>query len=104
MGVGDAPFHAPRLDAIRERMVSPGCIRVNQQGNRPDPPSEDDALREIVQGAEAETGERFFPSLVRHLASALAVQYAFVSELLPDRQRFRTRAGWGRGGVLDTLW
>jgi PAS domain S-box-containing protein len=83
-------------------MVSPGCIRVNQQGNN-DPPSEDDALREIVQGVEAETGEPFFASLVRHLASALAVQYAFVSELLPDRQRFRTRAVWGRGALLDNF-
>ncbi|MFN8544880.1 MAG: sigma 54-interacting transcriptional regulator [Candidatus Binatia bacterium] len=64
---------------------------------------DDTALRDIVQGVEAETGDRFFFSLVRHLASALAVQYAFVSELSDDRQRFRTRAVWGRGRFLPNL-
>ena len=58
---------------------------------------EDKALRAIVEGVEAETGDAFFSSLVRHLASALEVQYAFVSELTPDGQAFRTRALWGRG-------
>src|SRR5260370_39992594 len=38
-------------------------------------------LRMIVEDFEAETGERFFPSLVRHLADALGVQYAFASEM-----------------------
>src|SRR5215813_6147314 len=61
---------------------------------------EDSALRAIVEGVEAETGERFFHSLVRHLAAALNVQYAFVSEFSEDRQRFRTRALWGRGQFL----
>jgi hypothetical protein len=60
-------------------------------------PSDDAALREIVEGVESETGDRFFYLLVKHLASALECQYAFVSELLGDRSRFRTRAVWGRG-------
>jgi PAS domain S-box-containing protein len=64
------------------------------------PFAEDAALRAIVEGVEAETGERFFHSLVRHLAAALGVQYAFVSEFSEDRQRFRTRAVWGRGDFL----
>jgi PAS domain S-box-containing protein len=84
-------------------MVSRNPILVDEQGNRSDPLPDDDALRAIVQGVEAETGERFFASLVQHLASALGVQYAFVSELLPDRQRFRTRAVWGRGALLDNF-
>src|SRR6058998_2253670 len=42
---------------------------------------EDAALRAIVEGVESETGEQFFASLVKHLASALRAQYAFVSEL-----------------------
>jgi len=54
----------------------------------------------IVQGVEAQTGERFFPSLVQHLAAALGVQYAFASEISEDRQRFRTLAVWGRGAFL----
>jgi formate hydrogenlyase transcriptional activator len=64
---------------------------------------EDRALRAIVEGVEAETGDAFFASLVRHLASALEVQYAFISELTPDGQAFRTRALWGRGVLLPNI-
>jgi len=66
-------------------------------------PSDDAALREIVEGVESETGDRFFYSLVKHLASALECQYAFVSELLGDRSRFRTRAVWGRGSFMENF-
>jgi len=62
--------------------------------------AEDRALRAIVEGVEAETGDEFFRSLVRHLAAALGVTYAFVSELSADRNRFRTVALWGRGAFL----
>jgi formate hydrogenlyase transcriptional activator len=62
--------------------------------------TDDAALRAIVQGVEAETGSRFFASLVRHLASALDVAYAFVTELSADRRTFRTLAVWGRGRFL----
>jgi formate hydrogenlyase transcriptional activator len=68
-----------------------------------DIPSDDAALREIVEGVESETGDRFFYSLVKHLASALGCEYAFVSELLPDRSRFRTRAAWGRGSFMENF-
>jgi hypothetical protein len=54
-------------------------------------------LRSVVEGVEAETGEGFVSSLVRHLAAALGVQYAFVSQLSDDGREFRTRAVWGRG-------
>jgi formate hydrogenlyase transcriptional activator len=57
----------------------------------------------IVRGVEAQTGDRFFPSLVQHLAAALGVQYAFVSEISADRQRFRTLAVWGRGAFLPNF-
>jgi PAS domain S-box-containing protein len=67
------------------------------------PVSEDAALREIVAGVESETGDRFFYSLVKHLALALQCQYAFASELLGDRSRFRTRAVWGRGSFMDNF-
>lgn len=65
--------------------------------------SEDKVLRTIVEGVESETGERFFASLVRHLATALEVQYVFVSELSEDRTTFRTRALWGRGILLENF-
>src|ERR1700733_16281658 len=66
-------------------------------------PSDDAALREIGEGVESETGDRFFYSLVKHLASALGCEYAFVSELVVDRLRFRTRAVWGRGSFIDNF-
>src|ERR1700740_1535938 len=65
--------------------------------------SDDAALREAVEGVESETGDRFFSSLVKPLASALECQYAFVSELLGDRSRFRTRAFWGRGSFMENF-
>jgi formate hydrogenlyase transcriptional activator len=64
---------------------------------------EDAALRKIAEGIKSETGERFFSSLVRHLALVLNCQYAFVSELSKDRLRFRTRAVWGRGQCLENF-
>jgi formate hydrogenlyase transcriptional activator len=65
--------------------------------------SDGSVLREIVEGVESETGDRFFCSLVKHLASALGCEYAFVSELLVDRLRFRTRAVWGRGSLIENF-
>ena len=74
---------------------------MNDAGDRAAQATDDAALRAIVQGVEAETGDRFFASLVRHLASALGVAYAFVTELSADKQTFRTLAVWGRGRFLD---
>ena len=67
------------------------------------PLPDDVALRAIVEGVEAEVGGEFFASLVRQLASALDVEYAFVSELTPDRHSFQTLALWGRGALRDNL-
>ena len=69
----------------------------------PQTPSDDAALREVVEGVESETGDRFFYSLVKHLASALRCEYAFVSEISEDFSRFRTRAVWGRGSFLENF-
>lgn len=66
-------------------------------------PEAEGTLRTIVEGIEAEIGERFFPSLVRHLATALGVQYAFLSEVSEDKTRFRTLAVWGRAAFLPNF-
>jgi formate hydrogenlyase transcriptional activator len=66
-------------------------------------PEAEGTLRTIVEGIEAEIGERFFPSLVRHLATALGVQYAFLSEVSEDKTRFRTLAVWGREAFLPNF-
>jgi len=82
---------------------SPGLVEEGRVTERDQRQAEDAALRAIVEGVEAETGDEFFASLVRHLAGALGVAYAFVSELSADKLRFRTRAVWGRGAPLDNI-
>jgi len=76
---------------------------VTDQADRRDPPPDDAALRAIVAGVEAETGDEFFASLVQHLASALGVQYAFASKLTPDRQSFVTLALWARDALRENV-
>ena len=59
LGVGHAPF-----------------MQLGQPTNKPVQLPEDAALRKIAEGIKSETGERFFSSLVRHLALVLNCQYA----------------------------
>ncbi len=87
-------------DAGRGERESPN---VSDRPDRRQALPDDLALRAIVEGVEAEIGDQFFASLARHLASALDVQYAFVSELAPDRSSFRTLALWGRGALRDNV-
>src|SRR3954469_8287466 len=46
------------------------------------PVSAEEALCRIVEGTGATTGRDFFRSLVRHLAGALGMRWAFVGELV----------------------
>ena len=57
-------------------------------------------LRQILEGLEARVGEQFFSSLVQQLAAALAVDYAYISELNEAGDWFRSKAGWGKGQPL----
>jgi len=57
-------------------------------------------LRRILEGVEAKVGEQFFSSLVQHLATSLDVDYAYISELTEEGDRFRSHAGWGKGQPL----
>ena len=60
-----------------------------------DQPEQSDLLRTIVEGTAADTGGEFFRSLVRHLAQALKVRYAFVGEWRAQASaRVRTLAVW----------
>lgn len=60
-------------------------------------------LQEIVEGVGSKIGEQFFPSLVQQLATALGVDYAYISELSEDGTTFRSRAGWGKGRPLPSF-
>jgi PAS domain S-box-containing protein len=76
---------------------------MNEIPRASQPLSDDLALRAIVEGVEAEIGDRFFSSLVEHLAAALAVQHAFVSSLSEDRLSVRTLAFWGPRGLEKNI-
>ena len=61
-------------------------------------------LRAVVEGTAAMTGSDFFYSLVEHLASALRVRYAFVSECMEGvDNRVRTRAFWNGAGFGENF-
>jgi formate hydrogenlyase transcriptional activator len=61
------------------------------------------ALRAIVEGTARNTGEAFFQSLVRYLASAVGVNYAFVAEFAGVATRVRTLAYWGKAGLRPNI-
>jgi PAS domain S-box-containing protein len=55
----------------------------------------EEALRIVSEETAPQVGANFFQSLVHHLAKALHVRFAFISELcLEDRQRVCTLAWW----------
>jgi PAS domain S-box-containing protein len=59
-------------------------------------------LRAIVEGTAAHTGEAYFGSLVRHLATAVGTRYAFVAEFAGG-MRARTLAFWFRDRITDNV-
>ena len=70
--------------------------------NLQDQPEQAGLLRTIVEGTAADTGEEFFRSLVRHLAQALNVRYAFVGEWREQASaRVRTLAVWSGTDFLE---
>lgn len=61
-------------------------------------------LRSVMEGTAAVTGGDFFASLVRHLATAIPVKIAFVTECAnPERTRARTLAFWDGKGLVETF-
>jgi PAS domain S-box-containing protein len=61
------------------------------------------ALRTIAEGTAHSVGEEFFASLVRHLASALGINYAFVAEFARVNTRVRTLAYWHRDRIVANV-
>jgi len=81
---------------------SPAAANGADASARPDD-NEIAALRAIVEGTARSTGEAFFQSLVRHLASTIGVSYAFVAEFAGVTTRVRTLAYWGKGVPLANI-
>ncbi|MFN6560686.1 MAG: PAS domain S-box protein [Nostoc sp. ChiSLP01] len=65
---------------------------------------QEQALRLIVEGTAAKTGDEFFNSCVRYLAEVLQVQYALVTEFGDEpKTKVRTLAFWCSGNIGDNL-
>ncbi|MCW5967605.1 MAG: sigma 54-interacting transcriptional regulator [Blastocatellales bacterium] len=63
-----------------------------------------ETLKSIMEGTAAVTGGDFFASLVRHLASAIPVKIAFVTECAnSERSRARTVAFWDGKGLAENF-
>jgi len=60
-------------------------------------------LRAIFEGTASEVGIEFFRALVKNLAAALDMKYAFVSEFCVDRAKVRTLAFWAGDHFLDNF-
>jgi transcriptional regulator with GAF, ATPase, and Fis domain len=63
----------------------------------------EDLFRGLTQATASTTGAEFFRALVRHLAEALRVRYAFVTECVEGTQNVRMLAFWKAGAFSDNL-
>src|SRR6266436_4090848 len=54
---------------------------------------EEERFKSIVIGTASATGKDFFPTLVRHMASALGTRYAFITDCT-DQKRAKVLAVW----------
>ncbi len=61
------------------------------------------ALRAVVEGTAAGTGQEFFHSLVQHLAEAIAVPYAVIADFAEVPSRVRTLAFWARDRIIENF-
>ena len=60
-------------------------------------------LQAIAEGVARPAAQDYFPSLVYHLARALAVPYAYIAEFAPGNTRARTRAYWAVDRVRENV-
>jgi hypothetical protein len=61
-------------------------------------------LRAVTEATAGVTGEEFFRSLVRHLAQALQMRYAFIAECVDDiKTQVRTLAFWNGAEFADNV-
>jgi PAS domain S-box-containing protein len=64
----------------------------------------EEQLLNVARGVSASTGERFFHSLVEHVARALEVDWAFIGEIVREvPHRIRSIAMYRDGGIVDNV-
>lgn len=62
----------------------------------------EEALQSLVAGTASVVGEKFFPALVREIASALEVRYALVTELVGKKgNKLRVISIWGNPALEE---
>ena len=69
----------------------------------PASPVTEDILQLIHEGTATATGEDFFRALVRATATAMQVEFCFVSEFAGSRERVRTLAFWKGGAIAENF-
>ena len=83
------------LESLRWQVAALTRTLAERDQVRQDGPEQANLLRAIVEGTAADIGVEFFRSLVKHLAKALNVRYAFVGEWRePTAGKVRTLAVW----------
>jgi formate hydrogenlyase transcriptional activator len=63
----------------------------------------EDLFRNLTRATASVTGTDFFRTLVRHVASALRVRYAFVTECVEGSENVRMLAFWKSEGFSENL-
>ncbi|MEK6748108.1 MAG: EAL domain-containing protein [Pseudomonadota bacterium] len=95
---------AAQLSNIASTNPSSCCnSATNSTHNTPQATLATDLLKSIVAGTGAHIGEHFFKSVVKNLAQALTVSYAFVGKLAADRTKIETIAVWHRDNLMGNF-
>ncbi|MBP6824494.1 MAG: sigma 54-interacting transcriptional regulator, partial [Acidobacteria bacterium] len=92
----------PERILICQMLASQAAISLENAWLYDEMKSGEQTLRSITKGTAAVTGGDFFASLVRHMASAIPVKIAFVTECAnSERTRARTLAFWDGKGLVE---
>ncbi len=101
--LADGAFTQDRI-RVCQILASQAAISLDNARLYDEMKSAEETLRSITEGTAAVTGGDFFASLVRHLARALQVRYAFVTECRErEKLRARTLAFWMGDRLADNV-
>ena len=90
--IGETPLASLLNECLAEQRAVLTALRADEAHK----------LRALVEGTAQTVGRDFFRSMVRHLAEALPVKIAFVTECANvEKTRARTVAFWDGKGLAD---
>ena len=99
--MSNAPF--PAETYFPDTLDAGARIATGQESSMRTAQDDLDILRVVVEGTASSTGEAFFQDLVRHLAAALDVPFAAISEFSDVNTRVRTLAFWADRRIQDNF-